>query len=114
MVVKQEIKKTISISASTAYKNLLAGIKKEDWEIIYKEEEDLEVFGMTSALGGSTLLSAFTEGARYVPFFARIFPKGNKCEVLIIAGGSEDIFGFDFGRNKKVVEKILNMCLGKK
>ena len=112
MVVKQEIRKTISISALTAYKNLLAGIKKEDWEIIYKEKEDFEVFGMTSAFGGSTLLS-IGEGARYVPFFARLFPKGSKCEVLIIAGGSENWLGWDFGRNKKVVEKILDMCLGK-
>ena len=113
MVVKQEIRKTISISASASYKNLLSGIKKEEWEIIYKEEEDLEVFGMTSMLGGSTLFSAVTEGARYVPFFARIFPKGDKCEVLVIAGGSENWLGWDFGRNKKVVEKILDMCLGK-
>lgn len=64
-------------------------------------------------LGGSTLLSLSTEGARYVPFFVRIFHNGDKSEVLVIAAGSENWLGWDFGRNKKVAEKILSMCLDK-
>jgi hypothetical protein len=112
-VVKQEIKKEISLKPSVTYRNLLDGIKKEKWEIIYKEAEDMEVFGITSFFGGSTLLSVASEGGRYVTFFARIFPKGNRCEVLAIAGGSETWLGYDYGRNKKVVQKILDMCLGK-
>lgn len=113
MVVKQEIKKTINLDAEKAYANLLSRIKKEKWDIIYNEKEDLEVFGITSMFGGSTLFSLATEAARYVPFFVRIFPKSNKCTVLVIAAGSESWLGFDFGRNKRVANKILDMCLGK-
>ncbi|MFH0949009.1 MAG: hypothetical protein V1802_00810 [Candidatus Aenigmatarchaeota archaeon] len=113
MVVKQEVEKLVSINSQEAYRNLLAGIKKEKWDIIYKEKEYLEVFGITSMLGGSTLLSLATEAARYVPFFVRIFSQGKKSRILIIAAGSENWLGWDFGRNKKVAEKILNMCLDK-
>lgn len=113
MVVKQEIKKQVPISPKGAYRNLLLNIKKEKWDIIYKEEEDLEVFGVTSMFGGATTLSLFGEGARYVPFFVRIFPKSGKSEVFVITGGSENWLGWDFGRNKKAAEKIFNMCLGK-
>ena len=60
MVVKQKLVKTVGVNPEKAYRNLLSDIKDCSWEIIYKEKEDLEVFGMITGLGSSTITSMLT------------------------------------------------------
>ena len=44
-----------------------------------------------------------------VPFFIQIKSSGkSKSDLYVLASGSENMFGWDFGKNKKIVNKILD------
>ncbi|MFH1696777.1 MAG: hypothetical protein ABH854_02615 [Candidatus Diapherotrites archaeon] len=119
MAVGNKIKKTVNKPAGVLFKNLLGNLERDSWEIIHKGELELagkkkamEIFGVSSMFGGSTLLSAYVHGARYVPFFIRVHEvSSGKSEILAIAGGAEKFYAEEFGRNEKVVEKIVKYCL---
>ncbi|MCX6644642.1 MAG: hypothetical protein NT043_05500, partial [Candidatus Bathyarchaeota archaeon] len=68
------------------------------------------VVGNTSRLGGTTLLSAYFQGTRNVPFYVTLKEKGNQTEVSATALGSESVLKFDWGRNKKVAENLVGYC----
>ncbi|MFH1751546.1 MAG: hypothetical protein ABH821_01245 [archaeon] len=116
--VKQQLKETLSVPAKTVFENLTKRLFKEGWDIVYSDsildqnkKLVCEVFGVSSAFGGSTLLSLGAHGARYVPFFVKVKEiDSTKSEVHIISGGSESWLGLDFGRNRKIVENLLKYC----
>jgi hypothetical protein len=129
MAVKQETNKILNKPPETIFQTLMNNFKKEGWKVIYTDEfiaggkQVKIILGLTSAFGGvvsggagildtiKSSLSLSQHGARYVPYFIKIKElDSNKSEILIISAGSEDIFGFDFGRNKNIVEKIFKFC----
>lgn len=116
MVVKQEIEKEIGKSAEDVYKNILTNAINESWQIVRvnkieaKSGAIYEILGVTAPFSGITVKQVFMEDvASMVPVFIQIKTSGkSKSGLYAVASGSENLFGWDFGRNKKVVNKILD------
>lgn len=120
MALTEEVDEVVEISVETVYKTLLDNLKYKGWMVNYMDEfadengkEVREVFGVTTAFGASTFMSLFGHGARFVPFFVKVKEvEPGRSRIQIITGGSEDMFGFDYGRNKRVVQELLKLCTG--
>ena len=70
------------------------------------------VFGVTTPFGGSTGFSFFMRGAASVAWLLRIEElAGGGAQVAAWAGGTEGWAGFDYGRNKGVVRRLLDGAL---
>lgn len=118
MAYGAKIIETIESDYSRVVSNFDTHIRISDWQVFFSDNYILndrkkiqEYFGITNAFSASTISSFMLHGARYVPFFVRIKELNNKeTEISIFTGGSQDLFGFDFGRNEKVAEQALEFC----
>ncbi len=90
--------------------NFMDEITYSDLSINNKNKKIFEVFAISNELSGSTMLSLFTQGARFVPIFIKITEINNSTSnVLLISGGSESVLGTDWGRNKGLAKKIIKI-----
>ncbi|MBN2095171.1 MAG: hypothetical protein JW727_03930 [Candidatus Aenigmarchaeota archaeon] len=110
----------VKADADEIYSNLKSNLEKNGWNITQTESYDATdgtkvrtVVGVSSRLGGSTVLSLGFQGVKTTPFYATVKEKDGVTEVYAQGLGSEDVFKFDFGRNKKVAEKVVAYATSK-
>ncbi|MGB1586371.1 MAG: hypothetical protein ACPHID_04935 [Thermoplasmatota archaeon] len=64
--------------------------------------------GVSQPIKGSGLLPVLMQGARHAMFLIRIRQTPDGISVVATVGGGETLTGFDFGRNKNLVDYLLD------
>jgi len=84
----------------------------KDWEELYSEinEGDAEVLYLTGMFSGAGLIGLTRHGARKALLFIKIkqISEGTS-KVIVITGGSESVWGTDWGRHKNNVDAIFRV-----
>jgi hypothetical protein len=119
MLVEQDVF-AVDQPIDALFKKLVESLERSSWRVIYTDflcaderQEVRLVYGLSAPFTGSGLRSLMNEGARYIPFFVKITQLNEiESEVVVIVSGAGRLNGDDYGRNRKVIRKILKLCQG--
>ncbi|MFH1447938.1 MAG: hypothetical protein ABIG39_03675 [Candidatus Micrarchaeota archaeon] len=108
MAESHERKEIVPFDLETVYVKLKT---QPDWKLLFenKSKDEAEMVFLTGMFSGGGFLGLFSHGARKSMVFAKLFRKSNQTQVLAIAGGTESIWGTDFGRHKSNINRIFTV-----
>jgi len=108
MAEAYRIDETIGASVSDAYNTIKRNI---DWNLEFEHisGKEAELVYLTGMFSGARVLALWSHGARKALVFIKLIESGSSTRLIVITGGSETFWGFDWGRHRRNVERITGL-----
>jgi len=105
---KREI---VDVDIDNAYNKIKSHLAN-DWGLVFenKSGKQAELMYLTGMFSGAGVLGLFSHGARKSLLFIKLVAHtGTETEITVITGGSETVWGLDFGRHENNINHVLEL-----